>query len=467
MRDTLREHHLATPDTRVLAAVSGGADSVALAYLLAHLHEEGALHLVGLVHVHHHLRADLDADADARHAEAVAQQIGIPCHVAHVDVRARARTRRQSLEAAAHTLRHAAYETARVAHGADVVAVGHTMDDQAETVLLRLLRGAGRRGLSGMHPRRGRVIRPLLHVRRAALRAWLVAEGLTWREDATNDDVRIPRNRVRAELLPHLVDRHNPRVVERLAAWAEMAREEEAWLEAAAQEALAAVRLPSTAASTDRCALDARAVTALPVALRRRVMRLALADVGAGGAGWTDVERAGAVAVGTRRAVDLPGVTVQRNGATLVLMNRRAVRPEPVPNGVEPEALVPFPVPGHVTTASGAVLTAAVLEAPPALRPEGQQAVMLPLARCAAGLFVRTRRPGDRLRPTAAGSRSLQDLFVDRKVPRALRDQVPVVTDANGTIVWVAGVAADVSVRDAVPSGGVVVLSFMGEGGAR
>ena len=294
-----------------------------------------------------------------------------------------------------------------------------------------------------------------------------MAEGLTWRDDATNDDVRIPRNRVRVELLPHLEDRHNPRVVERLAAWAEMAREEESWLEAAAQKALAEVRLPSTDTPDDRCVLDACAVTALPLALRRRVLRLALAEVGAGGAGWTEVERAGAVAVGTDRAVDLPAVTVQRNGATLVLMNRRGAWSEPEPKGVRPDGPVPLPVPGQVVTAGGAVLTAEVLEAPPVARPDGHRTVTIPLARCEAGLFVRTRRPGDRLRPTGAGSRSLQDLFVDRKVPRALRDRVPVVTDANGAIVWVAGVAADVSVRDAVPSGGVVVLSFMGEGGAR
>ena len=152
------------------------------------------------------------------------------------DVRARARRERRSLEDAARRERYEFFERARRQFGADVVALGHTRDDQAETFLLRLVRGAGPRGLAAMYPRHGTIIRPVLDCRRLELRKYLDERNMRYVDDETNDDVAIPRNRVRAELIPLLADRFNPAIVDALAHEAELSREIWAWLEAAADE---------------------------------------------------------------------------------------------------------------------------------------------------------------------------------------------------------------------------------------
>ena len=208
VRQYIHQHDLIGADTRVVAAVSGGSDSTALAHILHELDAEGAGQLVGLAHFNHQLRES--AANDERCAAAVAEAIGVPLFVEREDVAARARRDRRSIEDAARTARHAFFDRARHHFSADRVALGHTRDDQAETVLLRLIRGAGPRGLAAMYPRKGHIIRPLLGVKRDALRAWLGERHVPFVEDETNADVSIPRNRVRAELLPLLTARFNP-----------------------------------------------------------------------------------------------------------------------------------------------------------------------------------------------------------------------------------------------------------------
>src|SRR5262249_47375251 len=153
-------HELTRADTRVAAAVSGGSDSVALACLLGELDRAGELQLVGLLHFNHRLRPT--ADRDERFVADLATRVGRPLVVDREDVAARAARERRSLEDAARGARYAFFERARAELGAHVVALGHTRDDQAETFLLRLVRGAGARGLAAMHPRRGDIVRPLL-----------------------------------------------------------------------------------------------------------------------------------------------------------------------------------------------------------------------------------------------------------------------------------------------------------------
>jgi tRNA(Ile)-lysidine synthase len=215
VRQFVRCHGLFGRDTRVLAAVSGGPDSVALAHLLRELDAAGELRLAGLVHFNHQLRAA--AEDDERFVVSLGESLGLPVSTDRGDVAAEARRERRSVEAAGRAARYAFFERARALTGADAVALGHTRDDQAETFLLRLLRGAGPRGLGGMYPRNGYIVRPLLDCRRADLRTWLSTRGLPYVEDETNGDVSIPRNRVRGELLPLLEARFNRGIVDVLA----------------------------------------------------------------------------------------------------------------------------------------------------------------------------------------------------------------------------------------------------------
>ena len=227
--ETIRRHRLAQPGDRVLVALSGGADSVALLFVLRDLEREGALIVAGAAHLHHGLRG-ADADEDQAFCARLAARLGLPLATERADVAGLARASKRSVEDAARTARHAFFARAAASLGADAVAVAHTEDDQAETFLLRLLRGAGPRGLAGIRPRAGLVIRPLIEISREAVRADLSSRGEAFREDASNADLRFPRNRVRHELLPYLRSQFSPGLSRVLAREAAVARQDEEFL---------------------------------------------------------------------------------------------------------------------------------------------------------------------------------------------------------------------------------------------
>ena len=232
VRQFVRQHALFRADTRVLVALSGGSDSVALAFLLRDLAAGGEVRLAGLAHFNHQLREH--ASRDEEFSSSIARSLNLPFTAGCADIAARARLERRSIEDAARRGRYEFLERARLDLAANVVALGHTRDDQAETFLYRLMRGAGPRGLASIYPRHGTIIRPLLNCRRAELRAYLAGQGVGYVDDETNADLAIPRNRIRAEILPLLADRFNPGIIDVLAGEAELEREVWAWLESAA-----------------------------------------------------------------------------------------------------------------------------------------------------------------------------------------------------------------------------------------
>jgi tRNA(Ile)-lysidine synthase len=459
----------------VLAAVSGGSDSTALAHILRELAAAGELQLAGLVHFNHQLRAS--ADRDEHFVAELAVSLGVAVLVDREDVASRARRERRSVEHAARAARHAFFERARVTSGADLVALGHTRDDQAETVLLRLLRGAGPRGLSGMHPRNGRIVRPLLDCRREALRAWLTGAERPFVEDETNADVSIPRNRVRAELLPLIATRFNPAIVDVLGDEADLAREMWTWVdEQAAQLAERVVRRTAPRAESPHAdvvrELDVAALTAAPVALQRAVLWRLMRDTAAPRSiAFHHIEAARRLMnmdAGDGR-VDAPGHCVERIGGTLVLRGRGAAavgRPAVMPPN---RFRFPLSIPGEVTLPdTGSVISAEHADPSAVLRNGSDGHVAFVRGDlCGRSLAVRNRRPGDRFRPVGlAGRKKLQDYFVDRKIPRARRDAVPIVVDDADRIVWVAGYGIDEAFRVTDGSQGVLILTFKAVGGS-
>lgn len=297
---------------RVAAAVSGGADSVALAWWLHDFATRPAppFVFVGLIHVNHGLRG-AESDADEQFCRHLAAQLNLPIDVraAHIPSSSR------SPEAAARDLRYAAFERAADALGATVVCTAHTADDQAETVLLRMLRGAGLRGLSGIRAVNGRTVRPLLECRREDLRAALRAAGRPWREDASNSDVSIPRNRIRHELLPAIARVSADMAsggVDALARFATYAADDEQFLEDAATALLARLVLP---ASPGAVALARGGLADAPLPLARRVIRMAAAQV-APDRPWSTVHIEAVLRLARRvqggGTLDLPGILVER-----------------------------------------------------------------------------------------------------------------------------------------------------------
>ena len=458
VRPFLRQHALADAATRVVVAVSGGSDSIALAHLLGELSAAGDLQVVGVAHFNHQLRAS--ADEDERFVEAAAEALGWPMFSDRADVGARARSEQRSIEDAAHAARHEFFERARVHFHADVVALGHTRDDQAETLLLRLLRGAGPRGLASMHPRRGFLVRPLLTCRRQELRAYLRARQIAFVEDESNADTSIPRNRVRAELVPLLEERFNPNIVNVLADEADIARETSEWLDASAAELLKAAARP--VAGSGQSALDAATLLAAPVAVARFAVQRAMgAASGERPVSFAHVDAVLQLLHEPSGGLDAPGHRVDRLGANLVLTSRppgTSGRWNPG-NSANPFSYS-LSIPGEVQLAEAGCIVSAERGGPEARAIVGNGSMALVRGDlCAGHLTVRNRRPGDRFSPVGlGGKKKLQDYFVDRRVARQVRDRVPLVVDETDRIVWVAGHGIDEAFRVTDPAQAVLIL---------
>lgn len=458
-----------TPGDRVAVAVSGGADSVALAWLLHDLAAAGELDgaaVAGLIHVNHGLRG-AESERDEAFVRALGARLGWPVDVVRVEVAALARVARRSVESVAREARDQAFAAAAARLGATVVATAHTADDQAETVLLRLLRGAGARGAGGIRPRRGLLIRPLLDTRRAALRAELLSRGEVWCEDSSNADRAIPRNAVRHDLLP-VIDRLAPGGISALARFAALARDDEAELQIRAIEVARTIVLldpggvaPAPAARS--LSLARAPLAALSPALARRVVRHALEQVNAGSVSARSIEviRRLAAADTTKRHIDVAGLAIDVRGADLRIAPGRRGRRREAGGGYDR----PLAVPGSVDLEEAGLRVTA--ERADGIQgsgwPNGRGTVAAVQGSSIQGaLRVRGRRPGDRLRPLGApGRRKVQDVLVDRKVPRAERDRVPIVVDETGQIVWVAGHALADHCRVTAPECGVVLLKII------
>lgn len=451
----------------MLVALSGGPDSVVLTHVCRALHDSGEFTLVGVAHLNHRLRPD--AAADASFCVAFARSLQVPIEIGDVDVGQLAAERRCSIETAAHDARYGFLRAAAQQLDADRIALGHSLDDQAETVLLRLIRGAGARGISGMYPRRGPFVRPLLDVGRDDIRVFLHDRGLAFREDPSNADLRIPRNRIRAELIPLLARSYNPRIVPILSRYADRTREEWRWLHAAARELIGqAVRgdAPEWTVSVD-VLRDAHPAVA------RAAVRDVLEQASGGRViTWDHVTRALACCERDFQGrVDFPGHVWERRGVYAVLTSRPHAhrRPDAVDGWTERFRHL-LSIPGETRIVElGATLTAVVASQPSGSMPvsDCEESVTVRADRWSGAPWsVRTRRPGDRIalsRPT--GRKKLQDLFVDRKVPRIRRDSVPLVVDEHDRIVWVVGHAVSGDFRVTDPAQTVIMLTLRLWGG--
>ena len=318
IRRTIRRQRLLPAGSRVLVGLSGGSDSVALALILIDLSGHGDFTVAGLAHLNHGLRPS--AARDETFCTAFAQRLGLPIAVDHAAVRDYAAAESLSIEDAARRLRYAFLERAAAAVKADRIAVGHTQDDQAETFLLKLMRGAGLRGLGGIYPQRGAVIRPLLDVSRDDLRAYLQSRAETWIDDETNADLANPRNRIRHRVLPELdraLEGSTRPAISRAAA---LIREDGQWLDALGEERFLTLAQPGG----DGLELDAQGLAGTPAPILRRVLLTAMRTVGGDREiGLEHVEAVTALLNGAQGGVDVPGTRVELRGGKLVLLQQR------------------------------------------------------------------------------------------------------------------------------------------------
>ena len=481
---TVQTHRMIPAGGRVLVAVSGGSDSVALALLVHQLEARGGWQLAGIAHLNHALREA--ADADEEFCRGLAASLRVPFVSERAAIRELAREQHRSIEDAARQARYAFLERARESLAADVVATGHTRDDQAETFLLRLIRGAGTRGLAGVLPIAGRVFRPLIEIRREELRSYLAESAQPFREDETNVDVSIPRNRVRHELIPFIARGFCEPIVEILAREAELARQDQDRLQNEAIDFAGLIVLRNSSGETvpltrerlepagrgkdfDGVAaveIDAAALASLHPALASRLARIALSILAPDRfVGLDHVEAILDMAVASSGAVSLPGQQAARRGAKIELVR------EPF-RAFANSFNFPLSIPGEVTLAPQGWTISAQMAGDSA----GSAAVTSPAAwldavvqanRLALPLAVRSRKPGDRFSPRGLPGRTkkLQDFLVDRKVAREDRDLLPIVVDSEDRIVWVVGHPAAEDFRVTEPLQGVIFLKARRLGG--
>lgn len=446
----------------VLVALSGGPDSMCLLEVLEHLRPKHSF-TISVAHFNHRLRGEA-SNEDAAFAREVAARKGLVFISSSADVRAVAKQEKLSIEAAGRKLRYDFLRRSSRALGANKIALGHTADDQAETILMRLLRGSGPDGFAGIPPVRlltesfgrppgepsggssiPRIIRPLIKVWRSEIMAYVREHRLGYREDETNLSPEYLRNRIRHELIPELETRYNPQIKQRLVSAAASLALESDFLEAEARLLSAEILLES---NCGWLVFDAAMLAGLHPALRRRIVanlvRLARADspmlesshyqdadsLICAGAGKLDLpgklrleisEKTGLISETPRRRAGVPtSHSIAVGGSTLIPYFDIVVKTSLMPNVASPQRLV------KLCNAYRQYFDMDVVKVP---------------------LEIRPRRAGDSFSPLgASGSKKLKDYFIDAKVPRFLRDHVPLLF-SNGKLMWVMGHAIDKEFR--------------------
>jgi tRNA(Ile)-lysidine synthase len=427
----IEAHAMLPLGAKVVVAVSGGADSMALLFALFQLRSVYNMRLI-VAHVNHQLRGE-EAEQDALFVEQQAARLGLPFHQTCVDVKALQQSLGISVQQAARQLRYRFLHALHQALNATRIALGHTADDQAETLLLRLVRGSGPAGLAGIPAVRLPFIRPLISVSRSAIYSYLQSEHCPWVEDSSNAHTVYLRNRVRLDLLPKL-QQYNPQIVRRLNELADMLRADSQVLEQQVDE----WALQTLAWQTrGRVEIYCRLFGLAPVAIQRRLLRRVIEALATSPevVGFKHIERLRQFIVSGHqgRRCSFPGaIGIERRAETMLLWD--GSRPPAI------SCMLALPVPGKVDIVSLNIrLTADVILKPCHLGRMSPQRALLDLNRIVGPLQVRFRQPGDCFYPLGSpGSKKLQDFFTDIRIPRGERPYVPLVV-SNREIVWVVG----------------------------
>ena len=413
---------LLKPGLRLAIGLSGGADSVALLRLLAGRSLELGL-VLSAAHLHHGLRSE-EADRDREFCAELAESLGVKFHTHQVNVGSEAALHHESTEEAARRVRYAWFRQLMASGIVDAVATAHTLDDQAETVLGKFLRGAWTEGLSGIHPvvnfPEGRILRPLLGASRCEIELYLTGLGQPWREDSSNRDLAFTRNRLRHELLPEL-ERWNPQIRKQLVQMAELARDEESWWQSeiarlAPQMLLTgrAVRGGGRAGSDDGVALDVVRVGAQPPALQRRLLRDAADRLGVS-LDFDGVESLLCLITDGRagQRLSLAGMLGAERTPREIRLSRNFGQ------AAKQSGEVQLPVPGEAIAFGWRFLAQAMQSDAPAT--------------------IRNWRPGDRVTLRySSGPRKIKEVLERLKITGTDRAQWPVV-EWQGRIVWMQG----------------------------
>lgn len=428
LKNTIQEYKLLDKKDKILIAYSGGVDSTGLFNLLLELREEWSFELF-LGHFNHKLRQR--AEEDEQFVKRVAQKYSLPLLTGSRDVRSYAQARRMNIEEAGRKLRYDFLKKIALKIGGAKVATGHTMNDQAETFLMRLMRGSGLRGLAGIFPvKEGVIVRPLIQIEREEIEAYLEKKGIEFCADESNFDRRFLRNRIRLELLPFIKENFEPNIVPRLARIAGIIREEENLLEKITQEKAK----KSVSKKGNRISLDLESLSSHPRALARRVVRDFISELKGNlrEVSFEDVESV--LGLGERKEFSLKKDLVLRREQSQVFLKERIpsrIRYEYKWEGEEPLEIKQLKLrfEGKKIKRSNSLR----------LDFDDKTRAFLNLGKLKFPLLVRNRRQGDRYQPLGApGQKKLKEIMRAKGIPLSERDRRPVFL-SGGEIVWILG----------------------------
>ncbi len=428
----------------VLIGVSSGPDSVCLLHVLKELQDEYNLSL-HIAHLNHGFRG-AEADEDARFVQRMGDSLGIPVIAEYSDIPAYARTRRISKQEAAREVRYRFFNSASDKTGADRIALGHTADDQAETFLMRLLRGSGSLGLSGIPPVRERIIRPLIGVFRDEITEYLSVHDIRYRIDSSNLTAVYLRNKIRLELIPYLAREYNPNIMETIIRSLNILRDEDTFFDKYVRKIYQDMVINE---SEGIIQFDVRKFYSCEEPIKRRLIRCAVESVkGEGGIAlsWQHVEDALSLLHDDEGGeTHFPyGIVAERSGGIFSIYLKSAMTSTP------PYAYTVI-IPGDtIVPEAGMKINTTILISPflkgglPDKIETGRDTAYFDVSKFSEPLIIRNRRTGDFFCPQGMGGKrkKIKEYFIDLKIPRRERERIPVISSPEG-IMWIAGYRSD------------------------
>lgn len=445
IKKTLIDHKMVEPGETVLLGVSGGPDSVALLHGLFELKQELNVDLV-VAHLNHGARGK-ESDRDARFVKDLCETLQIKVLIEKTDVAKQQAISKSSFQETARNLRLEFFERAMNQIGASRIALGHTLDDQAETVLINLLRGSGLKGAGGMNPVRKPYIRPLFYCSRSEIVDFLKNREISYCNDSSNEKTDYLRNSIRLELIPLLQDKYNPKITETLFETSAIFRADNDYLNDLEDQEFDRVALESVTSET--LSMDIGNFTALPLALKRRLVRKGIQSI------MGDLRRISFFHIQEvlhlfeksqkGKRIDLPG-----NLEVLCLGDRVVFKriPESDPSilsndeGMESDWTRPLSIPGETRIEkAGVILETKIIDpVDTGFTAEQTNQAFLDFDKTGRNIMVRFFQAGDRLKPLGMkGTKKLKSLFIDEKVPQEIRSIVPILTTEDNDIIWVYG----------------------------
>lgn len=427
---TIRTKNLFNKDATIIVALSGGADSCALLDVLFSL-KEFAPRLIA-AHINHKLRGD-ESDADEEFTRLLAARYNIAFESCQIDVASMARLHGLNLEDAGRRARYKYLEEIRTKHSAQAIALAHHADDQAETILMRLLRGSGMTGLSGMDYRFGYLIRPLLDVNRNDIEQYLKERGLEYRQDSSNTNMRFLRNRIRHELLPLLRD-YNPNICKRLNTTASILADEDHFLDSIAVPQMHQVATQSQNALT----FSVQMLLDQPLAIRRRILRTALAQLTGNldNLSFDHIEAIQHLLESSRpnSKLNLPhGVRAVRTYDTITFFSSKYIPQK----SIEPISII---APGIYNLSNGSVLDVSFYSDRQDDCKLSSDSALVDLEKVPFPWEIRSFTPGDRITPLGMnGTKKIKNIYIDNKIPTSKRNLIPIICSGN-ILTWVCGI---------------------------